>query len=90
MYSISPRMSQVYSSNEELNNLLDRIDRKIAQLATNLLNNYRFGFNRFIDLDLYEDLLTYKEILLDKLLGCNCLNDAKIILINSKIRKLII
>lgn len=89
MYSITPRLSPNYSSNDELNKLLDSLDRKIGAMALCQLKNYKFGSNKPVDLDLYEDLLIYKEILLDKLLGCNCLEDARLIEINSHIRKLI-
>lgn len=88
MYCIQPRFSPNYSSVEQLNKLLDAIDKKIAAVAVCQYDNYRFGFERPVDLDAYEDLLTYKEILLDKLLGCNCLEDQRIILLNSRIRQL--
>ena len=88
MYSISPRMSNRFSSNDELNDLLDNIERKIGILATNQYNIIRFGFSRKIDLDLYQDLLTYKEILLDKLLGCNCLENVMLISLNDKLKKI--
>lgn len=64
------------------------IDSKIAAMAACEYNNIRFGFQNKTDLDLYEDLLTYKEILLDKLLGCGCLDDVMLISINNRIRKL--
>jgi len=89
MYSVAPRFSPNYSTNEQLNKLIDAIDRKIGAMATCQLKNYKFGFTKPVDLDLYEDLLTWKEILLDKLLGCNCLEDARLITINSHIRQLI-
>lgn len=90
MYSITPRLTNNYSTNEELNNLLDMIDRKIGAMAICEYNNVRFKFDRKVDLDRYEDLLTYKEILLDKLLGCNCLDDVMLIKLNNKIRKITI
>jgi len=89
MYSISPRMSNNYSSNCELNNLIESIDKKILDIATCEYNNIRFGFNKVIDYNKYEDLLIMKEILLDKLLGCNCLDDKFLININFNIKKLI-
>ena len=88
MYSISPRLANNYSTNEELNNLLNMIDEKIAAMAICEYNSVRLGTVSNTDLDVYEDLLTYKEILLDKLLGCGCLEDALLISINNKIRKL--
>lgn len=88
MYSISPRLTNNFSTNEELNNLLSMIDKKIGTMAICEYDSVRFGFQRDIDLDLYDDLLNYKEILLDKLLGCNCLDDAMLISINNKVRKL--
>ena len=88
MYSIAPRLTNDYSSNKELNNLLSMIDAKIGTMAICEYNNVRFGFDKEVDLNLYEDLLQYKEILMDKLLGCDCLDDVMLISINNKIRKI--
>jgi len=88
MYSISPKLSNDYSTNKELNNLLDLIDKKIGHMALTEYDNVRFGFIDKVDLTNYRDLLQYKEILLDKLLGCNCLENARLLSINNKIRKI--
>lgn len=89
MYSIAPTMANNYSTNESLNDLLDRVDRRIVDIAIVELNNVRFGFAQVVNYEQYEDLLIYKEILMDKLLGCNCLDDQFLIKIVSKLKKLI-
>ncbi len=89
MYCISPRLADNYSTNFDLNELLDAVDNRIVTIAIVKYNNVRFGFNQFVDLDQYEDLLTYKEILLSILLGCNCLQDQFLVKIVSKLKKLI-
>ena len=89
MYNIQPRMSNNYSLNSELNKLLDHIDNKILGLAQCKYNNITLRLIYDADLDLYDDLTTYKKILLDKLLGCNCLDDQRLIKIVSKIKKLL-
>jgi len=89
MYSITPSLSDNYSSNKSLNDLLDSLDRKIVDIAVTQVNNVRFGLDKPVDIELYEDLLIYKDILLDKLLGCNCLDDEYIVYIISKIKHLI-
>ena len=82
-------MSNNYSLNSELNKLLDHIDNKILGLAQCKYNNITLRLIYDADLDLYDDLTTYKKILLDKLLGCNCLDDQRLIKIVSKIKKLL-
>ena len=89
MYSITPSLSDNYSSNKSLNDLLDSLDRKIVDIAVTQVNNVWFGLDKPVDIELYEDLLIYKDILLDKLLGCNCLDDEYIVYIISKIKHLI-
>lgn len=89
MYSISPTMADNYASNASLNSLLDSVDRRIAEIAIVQLNNTRFGFRQEVNFDQYDDLLIYKEILMDKLMGCNCLDDQFLIKIVSKLKKLI-
>ena len=89
MYSISPRLVDNYSTTDSLNSLIDAVDRRIVQIAIVEYNNVRFGFDQFVDYEQYEDLLIYKKILLDKLLGCNCLQDQFLLKIVSKLKKLI-
>ena len=52
------------------------------------MNNYRFGFKYKVDIERYKDLLRYKNMLLKKLLGCNCLDDMLLLNIVSKLKKL--
>lgn len=88
MYSIQARMSENYSTNEQLNKTLDSIDAKIVALARCKSNNIIFDTTYDADLDLYDDLTTYRTILLNKLLGCNCLDNQRLIKIVSRIKKL--
>ncbi len=90
MYSIAPRLAGNYSTNEGLNNLLDAIDAKIIAMAECEYNDIRFGLdNCDVSLDDYDDLCTYRAMLLDRILGCECLNQTMLIPIVSRIKKLI-
>ncbi len=89
MYSITPRFSNNYSTNAELNSLIDAIDTRIAEIAVVEYNNVRFGFQGKVNIEQYEDLLIYRKMLLDKLLGCTCLQDVYLLKIVSKLKKLI-
>ena len=89
MYSIRPRLSNNYSTTEELNALISEVDSAIVRIGITALNNYKFGFNKNVEIDKYKDLLKYKNMLLKKLLACNCLKDVMILKIVSKLKKLI-
>lgn len=89
MYSIAPTIAENYSTNAQLNRLIDNIDLQIMKFATYEYNAIRLGTKSQLDLQLYYDLLTYKEILLDVLMGCNCLTDEYLLLIVYKIKKLL-
>lgn len=89
MYSISPRLTDNYSTNTSLNDLIDAIDNRIVEISIVEYNNVRFGFKQFVNMEQYEDLIIYRKMLLDKLLGCNCLEDVYLIKIVSKLKKLI-
>lgn len=71
------------------NRLLKSIDNKIADIVTIQYLNDVYGFNVHVDKNLFNDLCEYREILLDKLMGCNCLNDEYLIFITSNIERLI-
>ena len=88
MYSVRPRISGNYSNNYHLNATIDSIDTKVALMATCLVNHIQYDLSCNADLDLYDDLVTYRRILLEKLLGCNCVSDQKLIKIISRIKKL--
>lgn len=88
MYSIAPSLANNYSTNYDLNLLVKSIDTKILQIATTHLNNVRFGFTNTVNLDLYDDLTIYRRILMDILLGCNCLQDILLLKVVSKLKKL--
>jgi hypothetical protein len=89
LYCIAPHLTNNYSTTEQLNDLIEKIDHKILEMAVVQYNNVRFGFVQPVDIEKYEDLLIYKKILLDKLLGCNCLTDQFLLMIVSKLKKLI-
>lgn len=88
MYTIQTRMSNDYSMNCSINDTLDIIDKKIETLALCKLNNIMFNTSQDVDMDIYDDLTTYRKILLDKLLGCNCLEEQRLIEIISRIKRL--
>lgn len=86
---ISPRLITNSQNNQGYNDLLKDIDRKIADVAAMQLFNDIYGVKKRVNMCLFNKLCHYKEILLDKLLGCNCLDDEHLIYITSRIQKLI-
>lgn len=88
MYNIRPRLVNNWSTNESLNDTLDSIDTKVESMACCKAGNIQLDLTCNVDMDLYSDLMMYKEILLNKLLGCKCLEDHKLIDIVSRIKKL--
>ena len=89
MYIIQPLLTGSQLNNDGYNDLLNSIDRTIAKLAEGQYKNDVYGFQQYIDIDLYNKLCDYREILLDKLMGCNCLDNQYFILIQGRIKKLI-
>lgn len=89
MYIINPRLTGNILNSDGYNNLLSDIDNTIATLAESQYRNDTLGFTECIDMKLYDKLCDYREILLDKLMGCNCLEEEYTIYITSRIQKLI-
>lgn len=94
MFLINPKLTNNNQNSDALNSLLESIDSKILTVANKQYYNQVYGFTDYIDYDLYDTLCEYREILLDKLLGCNCLvdgpcNETYLIFIMSKIQKLV-
>jgi hypothetical protein len=89
MYIIPTSTSESYVTNDSLNNLIEGVDAKLLLLAVAEYNNRRLGLKSVVDLCLYDDLQTYRYILLNKLLGCNCLSAQFLIFIVSRVKKLI-
>lgn len=89
MYSIAPRIAGNYSLNGSLNALLDSIDAKVALMAQCRMVSLRYDTADTIDIDLYDDLITYKNLLMDKLLGCKCITEQRLVSIVSRIKKLV-
>lgn len=93
MFLINPKITTNQLNNNGLNCLITDIDNKILDLATRQYYNQIYGFTESINYDYYDALCEYREILLDKMLGCNCLedcgNETFIIYITSNIQKLV-
>jgi hypothetical protein len=89
MFLINPQLTDNNLNNDGYNALLEGIDKTIALLATAQYQNHVFGFRQHVDFLLYDRLCEYREILIDKMMGCNCLEDEYLIYITSKIQKLI-
>lgn len=89
MYTVAPRITGNYSTNDSLNDLIDAIDSKIIHMAKNRMMSIQYDLSCYPDLDKFEDLVSYKKLLLNKLLGCNCLKDQRLITIVSRIKKLL-
>lgn len=89
MELIQPRLIANILTNDGYNDILEGIDRTIAVICRTQYQNHIFGFQNFVDYPLYDKLSEYREIFMDKLMGCNCLDDEYTISIISKIQKLI-
>jgi len=89
MYLINPLLTNNNLNNDGYNKLLADIDRTIAKLASTQYLNQVFGFQDKVDFTLYDRLCDYREIIIDKLMGCNCLEDEYLLYIMSKVQKLI-
>lgn len=88
MELIQPRLTPNILTSDGFNDVLESIDRTIASLCRVQYQNDIFGFQTYIDYILYKRLCNYREILMDKLMGCNCLETEYIIYIISNIQKL--
>jgi len=86
MEVIQPKLTGNILTNDGYNNVLESIDKTIANITKVQYKNHIFGFQNYVEYDLYERLCIYREILMDKLMGCNCLNDEYTIYIISKIQ----
>lgn len=89
MFLINPQITTNILNNDGYNQILDSIDRTIAVMAGTMYKNDSYGFRGTINFELYWRLCEYREILLDKFLGCNCLEDEYTIYIISRIQKLV-
>jgi len=68
--------------------LFDDINKKIYQYGKIVLNNRRFGFDKKVNHNNFEDLLIYRDILKVKLECDDCLCDYSIDSVVSKIKEL--
>jgi hypothetical protein len=89
MFIINPQLTAVKLNSDGYNDLLEGIDRTIASIATSQYLNHIFGMKNVVDMQLYDRLCEYREILMDKFMGCNCLEEEYLIYIMSKVQKLI-
>lgn len=83
-----PIVSQNILNNEGYNDILDSIDTTIADICAVQYKNHVLGYQYYVDYELYDQLCTYREIFMDKFMGCNCLTEEYTIYILSKIQKL--
>lgn len=89
MEPINPVITNIRLDNASYNQLICAIDTKIMWLASKQYFNLIYGKNDYVDIDLYDDLCVYRQIFIDKLLGCNCLNNQDMIYLIAKIKRLI-
>ena len=89
MFLINPLLTKTNLDNDGYNDLLEGIDKTIATLAGTQYLNHVNGYQNKVDFILYDRLCEYREILMDKLMGCNCLEDEYFLYIISKVQKLI-
>ena len=88
MFLINPQLTVNNLNSDGYNDVLENIDKTIAYMAQTQYKNHVYGFKNVVDFQLYNRLCEYREILIDKLLGCNCLEDEYLIYILSKVQKL--
>lgn len=86
MQVIQPLLTGNILTSNGYNDILERIDKTIANITNVQYKNHIFGFQNYVEYDLYDRLCEYREIMMDKLMGCNCLSDEHIIYIISKIQ----
>lgn len=89
MFLINPQITTNTLNNDGFNRLLTGIDRTIASIAKEQYLNHSYAMTRRVEYDLYDRLCEYREILMDKFMGCNCLDDEYTLHIISKVQKLI-
>ena len=89
MFLINPLLTPDNLTDNGYNNLLEGIDNTIAKLTSTQYLNHVNGYQEKVNFVLYERLCEYREILMDKFMGCNCLNDEYTLYIISKVQKLI-
>lgn len=86
---ITPIITINSLTNESYNRLLKDIDKGICYITENQFKNDIYGSKLYVNLNLFDLLKNYKDILLSKLLGCNCLDDENILFITSRIQQLL-
>ena len=87
MFLINPTLNTNHLDSDGMNHLLYEIDGAIADLAFRQFIADTTGKKLNVDFNIYDILCEYREILIDYLIGCNCLEDEFLILIVSKIQK---
>lgn len=74
---------------ESLYSLICEIDEKILCSSIDQLNSIRYSTKTSVNLDDYENLSMYRDIIKEKMLGCNCLENYKIENIVSGVKRLL-
>ena len=88
MYLINPILTDNQLDNNGYNELITDIDRTILYLSEIQYTNQVYGFQNYVDLNQYDYLCVYREILIDKFMGCGCLDDEYILYIINKVKKI--
>lgn len=77
-----------HETNLSLWETLTNIDKKLAQISSNLLNNIRYGFQGNISYDTFEDLIIYRDIVNEVMYSNKVYCDVNVKKLVSKINKL--
>ena len=88
MFFLDTTFTNKKTNKELYNGIFDEINTKIRKYSDFALFNYKYGFNHKLDHLVFEDLLTYREILEMKLNCDDCLCDFSTNAILAKIKKL--
>lgn len=84
--NVVPELSLSFKELNTLEELLYRVDQKLIKVATNTYEEIAYGIKGSNCNS--EDILTYRDIIVQKMNGCGCYNKYTISQLSSKIKTL--
>jgi len=85
----SPQLNTKCCSRDNIGALLNSIDKVLKNTAMALLDNIRYGLTNEINTNTFQDLITYRDIIITKLLSSDQLQDKSWLKIISKVKNII-
>lgn len=86
MLFVTPEFS---NKTETYTSLICQIDSQIYKIAKTKMDNIRYGFNTYVNFDKYDDLVTYRSILIDIMYCATGLCDVNAVVVVNKVKHLI-